>query len=257
MDSSAKAREWAAKWSARLATRVSPADLERLSRTLLTTVDQVSATRWDAAVKRAAALPGDLRPDKLKALTDSFARELGVFGAGVGAAAATPVIGTTATVLAATAELAWFTSRAGDLVLTVAALHGRPAPTVDERRAWLLAVLIYGSSARDGFSKAVSEATMGRSPAATTKLPIHTLQTVNRVLTPQLVKRYGARRGAVALGTALPLGIGALVGGSANYVAVRSLARHADAFFARLPYSAIDTTAIDVTGALPPARPTR
>ena len=34
-------------------------------------------------------------------------------------------------------------------------------------------------------------------------------------------------------------------------MAVRALARHADEFFLRLPYSAIDTTAIDIGGALP------
>lgn len=247
MDRSAKAREWATK----LATRVNPADVERITKALLTSIDQVSSNRWDAAVARAAALPGGVRPEKLKALTDSFSRELGVFGAGVGAAAAAPAVGTAATLLAATAELAWFTTRAGDLVLTVAALHGRPAPTVDERRAWLLAVLIYGSSARDGFTKALQQANTGLSTvSSTSRLPLTTLQTVNRLLVPQLAKRYGTRRGAVALGTALPLGIGALVGGGANFVAVRSLAKHADEFFARLPYSAIDTTAIDITGTL-------
>ncbi|MDO8361917.1 MAG: hypothetical protein Q7V88_03400 [Actinomycetota bacterium] len=242
-----KAREWVN----RMATRVSAADLEKLSRSMLASIDQVSSSRWEAAVSRAAALPGDVRPEKVKALTDAFARELGAFGAGVGAAAAAPVVGTAATMMAAAAELAWFTGRAGDLVLTVAALHGRPAPTVDERRAWVLAVLIYGGSARDGFARTVHEASTGLVAAPSTRLPLSTLQTVNRLLTPRLVRRYGARRGAIALGTALPVGIGALVGGSANYVAVRSLARHADAFFARMPYSAIDTTAIDVGGMLP------
>ncbi len=217
---------------------------------MLSSIDQVSSNRWDAAVARAAALPGDVRPEKLKALTTAFSRELGAFGAGVGAAAAAPAVGTAATLLAATAELAWFTTRAGDLVLTVAALHGRPAPSVDERRAWLLAVLIYGSSARDGFTKALQEANTGLATAPTSRLPISTLQTVNRLLVPQLAKRYGTRRGAVALGTALPLGIGALVGGGANFVAVRSLAKHADQFFSRLPYSAIDTTAVEVDGFL-------
>ena len=246
MTRAANAREWAEKW----ASRVNPADLERVTRSMLASIDQVSSARWDAAVARAAALPGDVRPEKIKSLTDSFSRELAAFGATAGAAAAAPAVGTVATMLAATAELAWFTGRAGDLILTVAALHGRPAPSVDERRAWLLAVLIYGGSAREGLAKTINEANTGLSPATNNRLPITTLQTVNRLLTPRLVKRYGARRGAIALGTALPLGIGALVGGGANYMAVRALARHADEFFARLPYSAIDTTAIDISGAL-------
>ncbi|HAP78118.1 MAG TPA: hypothetical protein DCR14_18790, partial [Acidimicrobiaceae bacterium] len=65
----------------------------------------------------------------------------------------------------------------------------------------------------------------------------------NRLLAQRIVRRYGASRGAVALGTALPLGVGAAFGGTANYVAVQRLARHADALFTRLPYSAIDATA--------------
>ena len=244
----------AREWAERLTMRVSPADIERLGRTMLVTIDRVSSSRWEAAVGRAAALGGDVRPEKMKALTDSFARELGAFGAGAGAAAATPAVGTTATLLAAMAELAWFTGRAGDLILTVAALHGRPSPSVEERRAWMLAVLIYGGSAREGFAKTINEANTGLSPANGTKLPMATLQTVNRLLTPRLVKRYGARRGAIALGTTLPLGIGAIVGGSANYMAVRALARHDDQFFSRLPYSAIDATATEVDGVLPSRR---
>jgi hypothetical protein len=241
----------AQKWAAWLTSRVNPADAERIAQRILASVDQVSNSRWDAAVRRAATLPGVLRPDKVKALTDSFARELGAFGATAGAAAAAPAVGTTATLLATMAELAWFTTRAGDLILTVAALHGHPNPTVDERRAWVLAVLIYGGSARDGFAKALNQATTGLTPAATNKLSASTLQSANRVMSKLIVRRYGTRRGVVALGTALPLGIGAVVGGGANYMAIRSLARHADEFFARLPYSAIDVTAIDVTGSLP------
>jgi hypothetical protein len=245
MDPTARARVWVS----RVTTRVNQADLERLSRSMLASIDQVSNARWEAAVQRAQALPDGVRPEKIKVLTDSFARELGAFGAGVGAVAATPAVGTGATLLAATAELAWFTGRIGDMILTVAALHGRPTPTVEERRAWMLAVLIYGGSARDGFARAVNEANTGLTTTTSTQmLPLSTLRTVNRLLTPQLVRRYGTRRGAVALGTAIPLGIGALVGGSANYMAVRALARHADEFFAHMPYSAIDATAIDIGG---------
>ena len=172
MDRTAKAREWVEK----MAMRVNPADIERLSRAMLDSIDRVSNSRWELAVTRAAELPGDVRPEKLKALTDSFARELGAVGAGVGATAATPLIGTGVTLLAATAEIAWFTARAGDLVLTVAALHGRSSPSVAERRAWMLAVLIYGSSARDGLAAAINQSNTGLSTASdATRLPMASL----------------------------------------------------------------------------------
>jgi hypothetical protein len=238
------------EWAAKFAAKVAPADAERLAVRLLATIDDVSANRWGAAAKRAAELPGTIRPEKVQALTDLFARELGVAGAAAGAAAAAPAVGTMATLAATTAELAWFTGRAGDLILTMAALHGHPNPTVDERRAWVLAVLIYGGSARDGLSRAINEASTGVTPPGDHRIPLGTLQTANRLMGRRLVRRYGTRRGVAALGRLVPLGIGAVIGGTTNYMAVRSLSKSADEFFARLPYSAIDVNSNDVTGRL-------
>jgi hypothetical protein len=75
------------------------------------------------------------------------------------------------------------------------------------------------------------------------RLPLNSLRAINGGFQRHIVRRYGARRGVVALGRALPLGIGAAIGGGANYAAIRALARHADQFFSRLPYSAIEAVA--------------
>lgn len=214
---------------------------------MLEAIDDVSANRWDAAKRRADALPGGIRPEKIEALSRSFSRELGAAGAAAGAAAVAPVVGTGATLLTAIAELGWFTARAGDLILTIAAVHGRTDPTVEERRAWVLAVLIYGSSAKEGFSNAVRDASKPGNTAVDQRLPIATLQMANRLMSRSMLRRYGTRRGLIALGTALPIGIGAAFGGGANYRAIRTLTRDADAFFARLPYSAIDVDSSDIT----------
>lgn len=212
---------------------------------MLEAIDDVSANRWDAAKRRTEALPGTIKPEKIDALTKSFSRELGMAGAAAGAAAVAPAVGTGATLLTAIAELGWFTTRAGDLILTIAAIHGRSDPTVDERRAWVLAVLIYGGSAKEGFTRAVD--TASGSSAVDQRLPIATLQLANRVMSRSMLRRYGTRRGLIALGTALPIGIGAVFGGGVNYRAIRNLARDADRFFARLPYSAIDVESTDIT----------
>jgi hypothetical protein len=209
-------------------------------------VDRATESRWEAAVDRAAALPGAIRPQKVKALTDMFARELGTVGAATGAAAAAPAVGTGATLVAATAELAWFTARSGDLILTMAALHGRRAPSLDERRAWVLAVLIFGSSAREGFTSAAKQLGL-ELEQPNTRVPLATLRAINGLFGNKLLRRYGTKRGAIALGTALPLGVGAVIGGTANYSAVRMLARNADRFFARLPYSTIEANAIETS----------
>jgi hypothetical protein len=238
----------ATDWATRLSRKIPVSDAIRISERMLEVIDEVSSNRWDAATERAAALPGDIRPEKIKSLTDSFARELGAAGAAAGAAAVAPAIGTGTTMVTTAAELVWFTARAGDLILTIAATHGRPAPTVDERRAWVLAVLIYGSSAKDGLARAINEATVGVVPVANRRLSLMTVQTANRLMSRSLMRRYGSRRALIAVGRALPIGFGAVIGGSANYVAIRTLARNADEFFARLPYSAIDADSTDVTG---------
>ncbi|MFZ8997645.1 MAG: hypothetical protein ACO3D0_04660, partial [Ilumatobacteraceae bacterium] len=253
MARSADAR--AAEWIQRIVGRIRPDDMERLSRAMLSSIDQVSQHRWETAKERAAGVPGDLRPDRIAAVSAAFAFELGAAGAAAGAAAAAPMVGTAATLAATGAELAWFTGRAGDLILTIAAIHGRPDPTVDERRAWVLAVLLYGSSARDEFARTLQQASTGVLPTLDRQLPVATLQTANRIMSRMFVRRFGTRRGLVALGRALPIGIGAAIGGTANYVTVRNLARNADEFFARLPYSAIDADSTDVTGRELPRSP--
>jgi hypothetical protein len=242
-----RANQKAAEWTARLIERLGPAEAFRIGNQLLATVDDVSASRWEAAKARADALPGHVRPEKIAALTNAFCRELGTAGAAAGAAAAAPMVGAVPTIAATLGELVWFTSRAGDLVLTIAATHGRSDPTVDERRAWVLAVLIYGSSARDGFSRAVNEATIGMGVAADGRVPASTLHMANRIMAKAFARRYGTRRGVLALGRLIPIGIGAAIGGTSNYLAVRHLATHADQFFARLPYSAIDVDSHDIT----------
>ena len=230
--------------------RAAALDAASFAEIFLAGVDKAAGARWETAVERAAQLPGDIRPRKVGALTNQFARELAVVGAATGIAAATPAVGTTATIVASTAELAGFTARSGDLVLTMAALHGRATPTVEERRAWVLAVLIFGGRAREGFAAAANQLGIAVNPSSDTpvaRVPLATLRAINGVLSTSLVRKYGTRRGVIALGTALPLGIGAVIGGSANYSAVRTLSRHADDFFSRLPYSAIEAHSHDVT----------
>lgn len=237
----------ATEWATRLAARLSTDDAIRMSNAMLASIDDVSQHRWEAAKARAEAIDGLVRPERIDAVTTRFARELGAAGAAAGAAAAAPAVGAVATLASVTAELAWFTARAGDLILTIAAIHGRPDPTIEERRAWVLAVLIYGSSARDEFSRALNEASVGVTPVVGRQIPVTTLQAANRLMSRALVRRYGTKRGMVALGRSLPIGFGAAIGGTANYLTIRTLARHADAFLSRLPYSAIDADSRDIT----------
>lgn len=70
---------------------------------ILTGIDTAITTRWDAAQQRAERLTGTTNGEKIRQLTDIFAKELGLLGAIAGGAAATPGIGTT-TAIASTVD---------------------------------------------------------------------------------------------------------------------------------------------------------
>ena len=182
--------------------------------TVLAGANRAVDGRWEAAKRRASATPGHDTEARVKAVTDTFVRELGFLGGATGAAAAVPVTGTLAGLAASTAELGWFTVRLGDLILTIAAIHGHVFATVDERRSWVLSILAFGDGATTGFTRLGGD--IGK-------------------LARAVLAKYGARRGAARLGRILPLGIGAVIGSVTNVVTVRTVARQADRFFRDLP----------------------
>jgi hypothetical protein len=210
--------------------------LDHLGSVLLAAVDRAATTRWDAAVRRAAAAPGSTVEARARAVTRGFARELAVAGAATGGAAAVPGVGTATAMAATAADFGWFTLRIADLILTIAALHGHDRATVEERRAWILSVLAFGEGSAAGFARVAGEMGQDLGRRAVDRIPAGALRAINRRLGRSLVTRFGARRGAVTLGRVLPFGIGAAVGGSANYMSVQAIGRHADSFFRSLPY---------------------
>ena len=203
---------------------------------LLEAVDRAATTRWDAAVRRANGAPGATVEERAAAVTRTFARELAVAGAATGGAAAVPGVGTATAMAATAADLGWFTLRIADLILTIAALHGHQRATVEERRAWILSVLAFGEGSAAGFARMAGEVGHDLGRKAVGRIPAGALRAINRRLARSVLTRFGTRRGVLTLGRILPFGIGAAVGGSANYTSVQAIGRHADNFFRSLPH---------------------
>lgn len=172
-------------------------------------------------------------------LVEAVAQELGTVGALTGAAATVPQVGTAVAVSAGLAEFGWFTVRASELILTIAALHGHTQSSVEERRAWVLSILVFGNGAAEGFTKLAGEVGKGLGKKATASIPMSVIRAINSSIGRTIITKYGRKRGVIALGTALPFGIGAFVGFGANYAGVRALARHANKFFKNLPYTVV------------------
>jgi hypothetical protein len=164
-------------------------------------------------------------------------------GAASGALAAAPVLGTTAAASALLADLGWFAMRATDLIMTVGAAHGYTESTVEERRAWVLSVLAFGEEAADEFSSLLyqidSQASVGgeRISARLAGLAggdaatLDALRRINTTLAATVISKYGSRRSLLAVGKLMPFGIGAVVGGSANYALIRVVGTQAGRFF--------------------------
>ncbi len=209
-----------------------------VGRAVLEGVERAVDARWDLAVRRAAQTARRPHAHRIDELESAFLRELAAVGAASGGVAALPGAGTGTALAVAGADIGWYTMRLADLILTVAAVHGHQEPTVQERRAWVLSVLTFGSNAAGSLDQVAREVGKGLGARSIGSLSGANLTVVNRNLTTRLIRRYGIRRGAAAFGKLLPFGIGAVIGGVGNAAGVRAVARDADQFFGALAVTA-------------------
>jgi len=211
----------------------------RAGELVLVAVDKAVEARWEPARRNAAATTGT-RAERVDQLQRTFARELATVGAATGGIAALPAAGTGTALATGVAEIGWFTARSADLILAIAAVHGHTEPSVEERRLWILSVLAFGDEAATMVTRLAGEMGKGLGKKATARTSAETLRLINHAIGRTILTKYGKKRGVIALGTALPFGIGAAVGGGANYALTRGVARNADTFFRALPQALID-----------------
>jgi hypothetical protein len=223
--------------------------LDKVGHAMLTGVDRAVDKRWDHARAVAAGTIGSVE-ERIVQAKRAYIREMTAIGAAAGGAAAVPGVGTVGAAGTAAAEFGWFATRSADLVLVVAAIHGHTAATIEQRKAWILAVLAFGEAAAGGFTQVAGEAGQGLGHKLVGKIPGSKLAAINRTIGRTVVTKYGTKRGAVALGRVLPFGIGAAIGGSANYAFAKALAAQADRFFQQVPLP-LDGRVIDVAVADP------
>ena len=138
-------------------------------------------------------------------------------GAAVGSAAAIPGIGTLAALSAVAGETVVFLEATAVYVLALAEVYGIPADHRERRRALVLAVLV-GEEGKHAVADLIGP---GRTSGAwiadgAATLPLPAVSQLNSRLMRYFVKRYALKRGAVAFGKLLPVGIGAVVGGVGN-----------------------------------------
>ncbi|MCO1659841.1 hypothetical protein [Pseudonocardia humida] len=156
-------------------------------------------------------------------------------GAAGGAVAIIPALGTVASLATAGAEAFAALDAAVIYTLAVAEVHALPTDEPERRRALVLGVVVGAGG------QAVLRKVTGRSHdwarEVTDNLPLARLGLLNNGLTRWFVKRYIIRQGVLALGRALPLGIGVVIGAVGNLVTARAVIRSAEIAFGSPPAS--------------------
>ncbi len=174
-------------------------------------------------------------------------------GAASGGAAAVPGAGTVASVAAGAAEITAFVSATAMYVLALAELHGIAVSDPEVRRALVLAVLVGegGAVAIEGMGDGSKHwaQVLGRRGSK------EGASGVNGRLGHLLLTRFGARQGALLLGRAVPLGIGAGIGALGNAALARASIKAARRAFGPAPDEfaprVIDVAAVPVAAPEP------
>ena len=257
--------------------------LDAAGKALIEGVDRAVVARWDEAQQLAEeTAPGASPEVKAREIATPIKRSMTALGAAAGATAAAPGVGTGFAVGALAAELGVVALRTTDMVMAIGAAYGHTDASSDERRAWVLAVLAFGDDAAEEFTtlardmglkvgdgKALEIAGEAIGGGAGQMATIDALRRINSQLVAQVLKKWGTRRGAATVGKLLPFGIGAAVGGSANYIMLREFSKQANRFFssydrdfvlgirpqAGAPEDAIDVSSRESTPPPPPPPP--
>jgi hypothetical protein len=145
-------------------------------------------------------------------------------GGASGAAAALPGAGTGTSLASGAAEITGFVSATAMYVLALAELHSLPLSDPEVRRALVVAVLVGGSA--ETVLGAGEHSGSHWAQVLTRRASAGRQGDRQRGLDDRLVRlllaRFGTRQGALLLGRALPLGIGAGIGAAGNAALARS-----------------------------------
>lgn len=161
--------------------------------------------------------PGATPAEIVTKLEKQYIAAVMASGAAVGSAAAFPGIGTLAAMSAVAGETVVFLEATTLYVLAVAEVFAIPADHRERRRALVLAVLV-GEDSKHAVADLLGPGRTSGSWIAdgAATLPLPAVSQLNSRLLKYFLKRYTLKRGAIAFGKLLPVGIGAVVGGVGN-----------------------------------------
>jgi hypothetical protein len=208
-----------------------------------------------AYVDRARSKRGLTPAASVRELEHVYLGAVTAIGAAAGASAAIPGVGTGAALATAAFEISAFAEATALFGLAVAEVHGLRIDNLEQRRALVLALLL-GDAGAQILEESVQGANRSRAKWAQV-LSQHasddTVRRTNRRLAKHFLPRFGAQQGALLLGRAIPLGVGAGIGAAGNATLARASIAAARRVFGPPP-AQFPPRIVDVPASAPPGR---
>ena len=189
-------------------------------------------TQWKRAIVSVAGhrhRSPDATADQIaQRIVDEFVRDASVIGAAGGAVAAVPGPGTVVKLTGGTViETGALLERASYMILGVAEAYGYELEDIEVRRYAVLRVLGAWVGATQGATGIAGTLGAGLGKNATKAIPMPAIHAFNKKVGKQILFKWASRTGTIRLGSALPFGIGAGIGGTSNYFIAKALGRAA------------------------------
>lgn len=220
---------------------------------LMGLVDKALRFADDIAARRVAQLradrPHDTPTHVVELLEKQFSQTVTMTGAGTGALAAAPGVGLPLAIGASSGDMLAMLTAAGAHVLAVARVHDVPLGDIDtdglERRRTLLFGVLLGNTGTKIIVNTASRtgAQWGRAVAGS--MSIQVLRTLNRRLGGLVLRRVAPLLGLGAAVKFVPLGVGAVLGGSGNFFMSKQVIASTHDAFGEPPASWVVATTAD------------
>jgi hypothetical protein len=188
-----------------------------------------------ANVERLRRVHPDKTPKELiKYLSRTYLAAVTATGAGAGAAAAVPGAGLAVGIPAALADVMAFTEASVLYVLSVAEVHNLHPEDIERRRLLVMTVML-GDSAAGAVKAGVGRIGPHWAKQIINAIPMRAIDSMNKVLGPRFITKYGTKQGVLVLGKQLPAGIGIVLGGGGNVLVGRGVIASSRRIFGEPP----------------------
>lgn len=199
--------------------------------------------------------PGADPTEIIRLLGKQYLLAVSASGGAVGAAAATPAVGTGVGLALTTSEIATFFAASSAYALAVASVHGIEVEETARRRTLLLATVL-GEQGAQLVGTQTGLGTRAWAKSLLVNMPTTTIKQVNRALTRRIIKTQATRQSALALGRLAPFGVGAFIGVTGARALGRTVISAAERAFGPAPdrFPTVLELAANVHDDVPPLR---